>query len=267
MYTLTAEEVTIVVDSTAYYEVNSDGSLGGPYGMIYEKAFNAVGYDVKLLELPTRRGIEVFFANGADAHSPGALYITGDLQNNIIWVPIGKIASVYVYYKPQGINIDIPSGSLEDRLGFFKQQGMTVALSSTSPVLAYYEQAGIRIIKTDSLKQEVQLLKSGRVDFSINDYFATIMTIAEFFPTELDNFGFVFVPPYETSLAFSKGNPKAQELYNKFQQGLNTIKNNGTYMDIMEQFWGQGNVPKIVLPDDLVQFGVETLDPDKIPLP
>ena len=264
-YLYSRETVTIVVKESPYYNLSAESDLRGIYRMIYEEAFALVGYDVEFINAPLLRGISMLFDNQADAHSPGALYITGELRKKIFWVPVGNIAPVYVYYKPSNVNANIPSRNMEDRIAFFRENRSVIALLSASPILDIFRKGGLDLILTENTAQQIRLVMAGRADMALSDYLLSMLTIRELEPEKADDFGFVFVPPWEISLAFSPGNPRAEELFVQFGRGLELLKSSGRYMEILETYWGEGNVPKIVLPDDLAPYGVDVLDTSIIP--
>ncbi|MBN2737598.1 MAG: transporter substrate-binding domain-containing protein [Spirochaetales bacterium] len=264
---LSAEEIVkIVTFPSPYFLLDKNEEIVGPYGEIYKAAFKAVNMDIEMIETPIKRGIELLFANQVDAHSPGSLFITGDLQKNILWESIGKLASAYVHYKPKKVNTDLPIIDQTERIGFFATEKMTLGVNKSNPILAYYEAANIKLVKVETMDQQVQLLSNLRVDYSVMDQWGAMVTIAKLYPKNIKDFGIIIVPAVDVSLAFSKGNPRGPELFKKFQEGLSKIKQNGTFMKIMEKYWGKGNVPKNVLTDDMARFGIENADTSKVPI-
>ena len=258
------ETVSIAINPSPYYAASSS-EMRGMYKMIYEESFAAVGYDVEFVVTPLQRGIQMFFQNQVDAHSPGSLYIRGELAEKILSVPTGRIVPIYVYYKPNGVETDIPETGLADRIAYFKEKNLGIIISRTSPVLGLFRSEGIRLIETETAEQQIRLLKSGRFDLAMSDYLIASLTVREIFPDDMDDFGYITVPPWDISLAFLKGNLRSEELYARFSAGMDELIRSGRYLEIQELYWGKGNVPSIVLPDELAPFGIDRINLSGMP--
>ncbi len=254
------DTIIIATYDSPYYE----GKDGGLFGEIYKAAFNAVDADIELQYYPIKRSIEYLFTNKADAFSPGALFIQGEALKKIIFVNIAKVSSIYVYYKPFHDEITLP-GILNERLDYIKAKGYVLGMLVNNPLLETYKASNIKIYETQTFPSQIKMLQSKKFDLAVSDYFAATMEIAKVFPDEMQNFVYIDVPAYDVSLAFSKGNPNAQALFDRFTKGFNAIKANGTYMLIMEKYWGKGNVPQKVLVDDMKKNGIEKVVMNKIP--
>ena len=258
------ETVRIAVNPSPYYAA-SGSEKRGMYTMIYEESFAAAGYDVEFVVTPLPRGTQMLFRNQVDAHSPGSLYIRGERADKILSVPVGRIIPVYVYYKPSGVKTDFPETGLADRIAYIKENGQGLVITRTSPVLDLFRSAEIRLIETETAEQQIRLMKSGRFDLALSDYLIATLTVQEIFPDDADDFGYITVPPWDISLAFLKGNPRSEELYIRFSAGIDELIGSGRYLEILELYWGEGNVPRIVLPEELAASGTDLINLSAIP--
>jgi hypothetical protein len=211
-----------------------------------------------------KRGIQELFEGTVDAHSPGHLLITGELQSKIDWVVVGNVVGVYVCYLPDQKVVDLPYAPAE-RVKALKAGGYKIGALTSNPLIGAYKSAGIEVYETQTDDSLMQMLRGKRFNFANTDIYAAVLSIARTFPKETGQFGVISVSSAEASVAFSKANPKSAGLKAKFEAGLAAIEKNGTYIKIFEKYFGKGNIPAEALPPNLKSFASPGFDMNKIP--
>jgi hypothetical protein len=149
-------------------------------------------------------------------------------------------------------------------------------IDPSSTILSYggyntYSEAGFKgtvSSRSFSPQQTIKMIRAGRNDLGfevlgVTPYFVKIDN-----PQDLSNWGFVdswtFVPQY---MAFNGSYSKGKYYEEKFKEGIETIKNNGVYLDIYEKFYGKNNVPKSAVAvydnQEIKEFSSKIVDDDK----
>ncbi len=249
-----AQEIGLekIVITTDYYPPYYNKSGAGLGGDIYRAAFAEVGIVVEFKAFPINRALKVFLDGTVDAHSPGDLFIHGDDREKINWTTSFKVVAGWVFYVPNQKRIEL--NTLADLKGY--RLGTTIH----SPNIETYRQYELDIHNVQTPLKLVKMTKAGRFDFFETSHLTNLLLVKSLFPNEWHNFDFVPSMLLGASLAFVKDNVKSQQFKQLYDKGFDIIKQNGKYLQIHEAYWGENNVPKDVLPDELKQFGVEQVD-------
>ncbi len=256
------EKVTIAVPDSPYYTPTG----GGLAGEILVDAFRRAGVEVALSVLPIKRGVQALFAGEVDAHSPGALFITGDLQEKIEWVNYGKVVRAYAYYLPVTPQHVLPQDPAE-RARYLKDRGLSVGVLQNSPSAAPLRAQGITVHECLDDVQLLRMLKAGRFQYAISDVYSLATTLAATFPKEKTQFAMILGEPLIASVAFVKGTARSAGLEARFEQGLAAMMKDGSFLALNEKYFGRGNVPAAILPPELAAQGTKAFDLAKLPLP
>lgn len=241
-----AETVTVAVhDYAPYYNEEAKGFLSD----IYTESFKTQGLTVEYQVLPIERGVIYFFSHKVDAHSPGNIFFTPDQLKLADCVKTFKIMACWHYYKP--LQQRIPFTSLDDMRGY------RLGIIYKSPYAPLYRAHQLSIYEVQRPAQLVKKVQAGRDNFFEATLFSGLVLINSIFPEEWDNFDYIAWDVSDGSMAFLKNDPDSQRLKKIFEKGFNLVKQNGTYIDILERYWGKGNIPKEILPDDLMSFGTD----------
>ncbi len=259
---LAGEKVTIAVHESPYYTPGG-GGLGGE---ILVGAFQRTGVEVALSAYPIKRAVQALFAGEVDAHSPGALFITGDLQQKIEWVEYGKVIRAYARYLPATPQHALPEDPAE-RARYLKERGLSVGVLQNSPSAALLRAQGVTVQECLDDAQLLRMLKAGRFQYAISDVYSLATSLASTFPREKTQFAIVLGDPLTASLAFVKGAPRSAGLKARFEQGLAAMMKDGTFLELNEKYFGKGNVPAAILPPELVAQGTKAIDVAKLPTP
>lgn len=95
-------------------------------------------------------------------------------------------------------------------------------------------------------ESQVRKLHKGRADLAIIGLLTGKELIKRLYPNEVDSFQVLSKPFLElpSSICFYKAYPQVEQYTQKFIQGFTKIKRNGTYIKIMEKYYGKESIPK-----------------------
>ncbi|HSH01483.1 MAG TPA: transporter substrate-binding domain-containing protein [Anaerolineae bacterium] len=142
-------------------------------------------------------------------------------------------ATVFFYYQEEPTTIQTPQDLQDLRLG-----GVLGYFYAT-----LFEEAGLNYELTATGEQSLEKLRLGRIDLYPEVEAVGWHQIRNNFPDEIDNFGTMYFPwPVEDNeqpgiyLLVSPDYPQAEQLLTEFNIALQTIKDNGTYDQIMNKY-------------------------------
>jgi ABC-type amino acid transport substrate-binding protein len=244
------ETVNIAVHNyPPFYDLNAKGLMTE----VYEAAFNRVGVNVSATTLPVKRGVTYLFNNKVDAFSPGHILIPDNSKAQVVWENSFIVVLVMTYYKPH----------LKKQLSFTslaELKGYRIAILVNSPYIEEYKKHNLTVFPVQTPQQMMKMLKAGNVDMSVNALLAGLLEIKREFPDEWENFDYFVWDLLPCSLAVNKDNPMGLKRLDQFRNGFEQIKKDGTYVRILENYWGKNNIPKGALFKDLTSFGVDHVD-------
>lgn len=245
------EKIIISVhDYMPYY--NKDGK--GLMDEVYKEIFHRVGVEASLKAFPIKRGLAYLFDNTVDAFSPGHIFMSPDMKKNAEWDTSFIVALSMFYYKPN-FKKPIVFNTLDDLRGY------KLAVLVNTSFIPLYKKHHIEYYEAQNPQRMLKMAKAGHVDFFVITILTGMILINQEYPDVAHDFDYFVFKKLPCSLAVSKGNPNYKKRMAQFQKGLNEIKADGTYIQLLEQYWGKGNIPKDVLFDDLTSFGVDHVDP------
>ena len=251
-YLYAEEKVSIAVHNyPPFYNLNAKGLMAE----VYEAAFQRVGINASVAAYPIKRGVSYLFDNKVDAFSPGHILLSDDLKKRAEWENSFVVVLVMTYYKPN-LNKKIFFTSLSELKEY------RIAILVNSPYIEEYKKHGLEVYPVGTPQQMMKMLKAGHVDLSVNALLAGLLVIKTEFPDECENFDYFAWDLLPCSLAVNKENPLGLKRLEQFRNGLEQIKNDGTYIHILEKYWGKNNIPKGALLRDLSYFGVDHVDPE-----
>ena len=243
------ENITIAThDYPPYYDATGTGM----FTEIYQAAFKTEGIGVTIKVFPIKRGVQYLLLNKVDAHSPGQLFFAEAHQKKITSVPVYKIIASCYHYKP-----------LQKKTGFTSLESIKdfkLGIIVSSPYLPLYEQLRLNTNQVETPAQLVRMAKAGRHEFFESTFLSGLILINGLYPDEMNNFSFFTWDTIEAGLAFLNSSKRSMALKDKFKSGFATINQNGTYIKILESYWGKNNIPVQVLPDTLKQHGISELN-------
>ena len=209
--------------------INGDGT--GMAEKIVAAAFQTQGHSVKFTLYPSKRAINNFqkgqgkmFLGSRDHFS----------EQEINAEEIFYFRRVLVYLKDQYPELHI--NNLDDLKG--KKIGVVLGSSQITD----FQAAGLIVDKTSKHENNINKLHARRVDFIYTLDLTAINLIEKLFPGQPAAFEIFEYQLNAADLVVRKNSP-GEKLLQVFRTGLKTIIENGTYLKIMEQSYGAGQVP------------------------
>ncbi|GAA5317579.1 MAG: hypothetical protein AseanaTS_27840 [Candidatus Pelagadaptatus aseana] len=207
---------------------------------------------------PILRGVAEMLEHKVDAFSPGLFFIDDALaQGQVTVVPTFRIQYGWFY---KGDND--PRGR-QDLTGTILVTPTPV--KSVAPYDQFFHERGAKIETIESPDRLLRMVASERATFASAPLLPGWLMLKKFRPQQLDQFGFAAYGPLMCTLAFSTSNPRTTYLKAQFEQGLQVIIANGSYLQILERYWGKGNVPQEVLPESIRYQGSRHFDVRRLP--
>ena len=110
----------------------------------------------------------------------------------------------------------------------------------------HFDNAGIKFEESYSNESLYKKLKLGRLDLCLDIELAGLMATKKLFPGDLEHFRRIELPESVTPIAimFHRDYPHGKELGSRYLNGLMTIIENGKYHQILEKYFGEGNIPE-----------------------
>lgn len=225
---------------------------GGFLDDLYKAIFKAVDYDVEFKYLPIRRSESNFLKGNIDFFSSHVL-IESKNSELVEKLNIFKFSSSFFYLKT--------NGSFEDLKAF---NGFVCGVIHNTPYEKLYKKNGIKL---NYLKDPQALLKMAQLN-RVTAFEATFLTGINYIKKDnmvekFDYFTFDVMPSGPAILKTSKKRNKIKELVTK---GYEVIVKNGELVKVLEKYWGKGNIPKDLLPNDIKNLGKEKPQLNLIPL-
>jgi polar amino acid transport system substrate-binding protein len=225
-------------ESPPYWSKTLEGN--GMCGEIVHAISAAVGLTSAIEFMPLKRLI-----NDDSNNDLGNPIFYMETQSFAAIIPIAIYKVNFIYYRPhhkQGI----PINHLRDLTDY-----KTGILKGTLANRSYFSQAGIVFETSYSEDSLIKKMKLGRIDLSLGIDLVAKTSIKNLFPDEIDNFSFIGIDNADSPIAvmISEDYPDAKNIGDKFKEGLNIIIKNGIYQQIIEKYYGAGNIPDNWLKD------------------
>ncbi len=244
----TEKVVLATHDYSPYYNNQDKGLLAD----LYRAAFQAVNLDVEFRAYPIGRGVQFLALDKVDATSPGRILTDVTEWSDYIFVDVLKIQICWIYYAPYFQGKNPPKE--ED------VKNHNLSIINFSPYRKLYDQQQLNYITVTNPEQHIRLLRGSRVQFSELTRIAGLWTAGIEFVHEKEQFKCIPWKIDEIGLAFNGNSLRSKRLAALFRQGLESLKKDGIYIEILERYWGKNNIPKELLPDELKRFGTASFD-------
>ena len=245
------EKITIAVhDYLPYYGQDGNGLMVE----VYKAAYDRFGVDAGIQVLPIKRALSYLFDNKVDAFSPGHIFMSSEMKENAEWEDAFIVALVMFYYKPN-LKKPVVFNSLDDLKGY------KLAVLVNTSFIPLYKKHNLEYYESQSPLRMLKMARAGHVDFFVITLLTGMILINQEYPEDAQDFDYFIFKRLPCSLAVSKGNPTHTKTLSQFRTSLKDMKSDGTYIQHLEQYWGKGNIPKVVLFSDLESLGVDHIDP------
>ena len=130
-------------------------------------------------------------------------------------------------------------------------KGKTVGVVQGTGSVTVLGKAGVDIDQTPNMSQLIRKLVAGREDIAVIADLTGLYALKELFPDQVDAYGYEVVYSSPIDLVFSKKNPRASDLLNRYNSGIAKIKADGTFMKILARYYPKGQVNRSTLPKDM----------------
>lgn len=204
----------------------------GMGGAILDLLSAAAGVQPSIEYLPVKR-----------FRSSDAKFIVGDpdllvQQKQRAIFPIALFRSAFIYYKPHHDKIDIRD--IRDL------KGHTLGvLRGTLDDKSYFTRNGIQVEESDSDDALIRKLQRGRIDVCIMLDSTGRYFVNKHFPDNQDDFVQVPIPGSVRPIAImiDVADPQAKLIAKRYQQIFERTLSSKRYLDILENYYGKGNIP------------------------
>lgn len=210
-------------------------------GELAQAAFQKSGVDLAIDYYPLKR----YGMLGDQSATPVLLgdtsHLTEERLKTLSTVPILTIRLVLMYYKPA-----YPQGISYETLDDLKPYRIGQVLGSASEDI--FKAANIEA-ETSQLEGVIRKLQSKRIDLGVVADLSGIMLVKKLFPEEIENFGYLekTLITFPGSILFDRKHPKGEHAETLFRQGFQALKQEGKHRDILEKYYGNGQIPLNVL--------------------
>jgi len=229
------------------YHQENDGLLN----RLYTELFKSVGLKTEFIFAPIKRGEVSFLKNEVDIFTSHVL-IEPKHYGLITRMHMFNFAVALFYIKRPGVKFS----KLEEL------DGQRIGVILNTPYADLYKQHKIATSSSKDPSTLLEMTLFDRVMLFESTLLTGIINIQS--KSELKKFDYFVFDILESGPAIMKSHPKHDFLVKKLEQGFKNIKSNGKYIQILESYWGKGNIPKDVLPQDMKAHGVENYDALKV---
>lgn len=155
------------------------------------------------------------------------------------FIPIMKVRCLYFYYAPN-------QKSTKTFSRFEDLKGMTVIVPRGWPTAREIEKLGVKLGFYDDIVNGLKMLVLGRTDFINETDIIAFGTINRIYKNEANNFKIIQKPWYTapSGLVYKTANKESAAIAKKLNRGLDKIKADGRYRELIQKYWGSKNVPE-----------------------
>lgn len=155
-------------------------------------------------------------------------------------VTIAIFRTAFFYYAPNQKKEIIYKG-LDDIKGY-----TLGIIRGTLENVSFLHEKGIKVEPSSSEIPLIKKLKYGRIDLCSMVKLTGIYTIEKIFPEDAENFVNFDIKGSVRPITIMIDNnyPGGKELGEKYSNGLKRIIASGTYNEILEKYYGRGNIPR-----------------------
>jgi polar amino acid transport system substrate-binding protein len=239
----------IAVAAFEYPPIYQDSPEKGLSGDLVVAAFKAVGIDVELRFFPVNRMVQVVSSGEAVCGIGGAILFSDPAVAGTVTIaaPVQYVVQTFLYDSrkfPQGIKWTNLAELSKYRIGVLGGSGIARFLEKTRELSLESNN-----VHDGSAKQ----LQAGRVDLWAIVDLTGVMYMKRLFPAEAAQYRFTSAYNRgDVSVIFSKKADPDGTYLAKFRKGLAAIKKDGTYMDLMEKYYGgKSAINRDSLTDDM----------------
>ena len=236
-----AEQITLVAfDYPPYMDKSLPGE--GLFCELVTAAYKSVGCTVLFKFYPGKRATK-YVIDGEVLASLGSErnFTDEDRKKNILQsVRVFSFRTVGFYLKDRFKSI--PFATLKDLQGY--RLG-AIRGASASILFNKYPELNLNFIEVNTMEQMFNKVYYDRSDLVFTVELSGRMFIAKHYPKDQNRWVMTrdSLQNIFGDVVFSKKYPNWEKYLNIFRNGLQIIRNDGTYLRILEKYYGEGKVP------------------------
>lgn len=220
-----------------------------------QAAFNAVDVELAVNYQPMARSVQSFGEGRFVAHvgSRNVLFVSVP-KDQIDSMLLGNYSIFFHYLKSRQPG---PAPSY-DKLSDLKDY--RIASLVGTPTIKILKKAHLKVDSGPNLDSGLMKLMKGRVDLWASVGSTAIYLAERNYPERAGDLAHIEKPIFAGSIDmnFRKDHEEYPLRKQQFSKGMDIIYANGTYMDILESYFGKGLVPAYILSDDYKQRFADT---------
>lgn len=236
-----AEQITL----TAFdYPPYMDESLPekGLFCELVSEAYQSVGYDVSFEFYPLKRSTQYVIDGDALAQLGTEWNFPEDVRKNAVQsIPL-------FYYRVVGFHLKdkfnaISFKTLKDLKGY-----RLGAILGSSDAAILKKHPDLKLEEVTTMEQMFKKVYADRSDIGFTVELSGLTFIATHYPNEQDRWVMTEdgIQGILAQVVFSKKYPESEKYLNAFKEGIQRIRDNGTYLQVFEKYYGTGQVPDVV---------------------
>jgi len=214
----------------------------GSTDIIIQKIFEASDIQVDIIHVPLKRLGKHYIGNNqvAGIYGVESLALAYAKKEKLL---IGKPFQIgrfqFWYFKPN-MKKKIKWNQFSDLKGY------KISVPLGSLLTQKLVDAGLDIDFASNADAHIRKLVLKRASLAPLFYFSATNVILEYYPEKLHEFSYLEKPISITkfSLILNKGFHQADEIMKHYHTGLDQIVKNGSYLKLLEELYGKGNIPK-----------------------
>ncbi len=224
---------TVKVCSVDYQPYTRSDQGEGIWAELVDAAFKTAGTTARWEVLPSARCNEMA-RSGQILAAFNSVQAWGDADKVLIVVESPTMFNIdmVAFYDsrklPEGPKFDAVKDLAKYKVGLLQGTGS----------IAVFTGAGVSFETIPSIESMVKMLDAGRVDVIVLGDLVGLYNFKKFLPQRAAAFKYKSVYSSPVDLGFSTKYPGYQALLDAYQQGMRTIKKNGTYMGIFAKYYG-----------------------------
>ena len=223
---------TVTVCSVDYQPYTKTELSEGIWAELVNAAFSTAGITAKWEVLPSTRCNEM--ARNGSALAAFNSVKTFENDKGLIVIESATMFNIdmVAFYDsrrmPNGLEFDTIKDLGKYQIGLLQGTGS----------IAVFTNAGVNFQTILSIESMVKMLDKGRLDVIVLGDLVGLYNFKKYAPESVDAFKYKSVYNSPVDLGFSTKFPKYDFYFDKYQEGMKTIKKNGTYMSIFAKHYG-----------------------------
>lgn len=215
------------------YQPYTKSDLGeGIWAEIVNAAFKTAGVTAKWEVLPSTRCNEMA-RNGLVLAAFNSVKTFEDSKDLIVFEsPTMFNIDMVAFYDSRKMPKGVEFATIQE-LGKYK-----IGLLQGTGSIAVFTKAGVSFETILSIESMVRMLDAGRVDVIVLGDLVGLYNFKKYVPQSAAAFKYKSVYSSPVDLGFSTKAADYKSYFDKYQEGMKTIKKNGTYMSIFAKYYG-----------------------------